>query len=233
MEELRVANLRGGALAAISGAVVASFFGVFGTLAGAGVMSIFMALATAGYAHSLATAHRWLRRTLRRTAGGETDAGTPPAQPFALAAGRAGGGRVRGRDGRGHHGGGGRQAAASQPARQPTTTQGDHLGRGGCGAVGCANTPAPGTSATSPSASAPTTTAPAEGVTTTAPAGAVPTTTTPSATTSATTPRTPRLRPRSGADLAQLDGRRCCACWSHVNTWSVRVLAAWAHNKMR
>jgi hypothetical protein len=45
-------------LAAISGAVVASFFGVFGTLTGAGVMSIFMAVATAGYAHSLATAHR-------------------------------------------------------------------------------------------------------------------------------------------------------------------------------
>jgi hypothetical protein len=41
MEELRVTNLLGGALAAISGAVVASFFGVFGTLAGAGVMSIF------------------------------------------------------------------------------------------------------------------------------------------------------------------------------------------------
>ena len=49
MEELRVTNLLGGALAAITGAVVASFFGVFGTLAGAGVMSIFMAVATAGY----------------------------------------------------------------------------------------------------------------------------------------------------------------------------------------
>ena len=47
MEQLCVTNLLGGALAAISGAVVASFFGVFGTLAGAGVMSIFMAVATA------------------------------------------------------------------------------------------------------------------------------------------------------------------------------------------
>jgi hypothetical protein len=82
MEELRVTNLLGGALAAISGAVVASFFGVFGTLAGAGVMSIFMALATAGYAHSLATTHRWLRRGLLRKAGGQTAAGTPPARPL-------------------------------------------------------------------------------------------------------------------------------------------------------
>jgi hypothetical protein len=81
MEELRVTNLLGGALAAISGAVIASFFGVFGILTGAGVMSIFMAVTTAGYAHSLATAHRWLRRTLRRKAGGETEASTPPAQP--------------------------------------------------------------------------------------------------------------------------------------------------------
>jgi hypothetical protein len=51
MEELRVTNLLGGALAAISGAVVASVFGVFGVfgiLAGAGVMSIFTAVATAG-----------------------------------------------------------------------------------------------------------------------------------------------------------------------------------------
>ena len=82
MEELRVTNLLGSALAAISGAVVASFLGVFGTLAGAGVMSIFMAVATAGYAHSLASAHRWMRRALLRRASGEVEAGTPPAQPI-------------------------------------------------------------------------------------------------------------------------------------------------------
>ena len=80
MEELRVTNLLGGALAAISGAVVASFFGVFGTLAGAGVMSIFMAAATAGYAHSLAATHRWMRRRLVRRVGGDAEADTPPAQ---------------------------------------------------------------------------------------------------------------------------------------------------------
>jgi hypothetical protein len=82
MEQLRVTNLLGGALAAISGAIVASFFGVFGTLAGAGVMSIFMAVATAGYAHSLAAAHRWLRRRLLRRRGGDVEAGTPPARPI-------------------------------------------------------------------------------------------------------------------------------------------------------
>jgi hypothetical protein len=72
MEQLRVPNLLGGALAAISGAVVAS---LFGTLAGAGVMSVFVAVATAGYAHSLAATHRWLRRTLRRRAAAHTEAG--------------------------------------------------------------------------------------------------------------------------------------------------------------
>jgi hypothetical protein len=137
MEELRVTNLLGGALAAITGAVVASIFGVFGTLAGAGVMSIFMAVATAGYAHSLAAAHRWIRRTLLRRAGGDTDAGTPGDQPirwqrvavtaavvFAVAMGAVT--TV--------------EAAACQPARQPTTIRGEHLGRGGGGATGGANT---------------------------------------------------------------------------------------------
>jgi hypothetical protein len=45
-------------------------------------MSIFMAVATAGYAHSLAAAHRWMRRRLVRRAGGDTEAGTPPGQPM-------------------------------------------------------------------------------------------------------------------------------------------------------
>jgi hypothetical protein len=45
-------------------------------------MSIFMAVATVGYAHSLASAHRWLRRTLVRRAGGDAEAGTPPSQPI-------------------------------------------------------------------------------------------------------------------------------------------------------
>jgi hypothetical protein len=160
MEELRVTNLLGGALAAISGAVVASFFGVFGTLAGAGVMSIFMALATAGYAHSLATTHRWLRRGLLRKAGGQTAAGTPPARPlrwqrvalaaaavFAVAMGAV-------------------TTVEATAGRLLASLLGSPPARGGSIAVGvivgqsAAPTPqAPGASATSPSA--PTTTAPA------------------------------------------------------------------------
>jgi hypothetical protein len=188
MDELRVTNLLGGALAAITGAVVASFFGVFGTLAGAGVMSIFMAVATAGYAHSLATGHRWLRRTLRRKAGGEAEVGMPPAQPlrwqrvalaaaavFAVAMGAV-------------------TTVEATAGRPLASLLGSPPSRGGSTSVGvvvgqsAAPTPrAPGTSATSPPASAPTTTAPAGAATTIAPAGAVPTTTAPSVTAPTTT----------------------------------------------
>jgi hypothetical protein len=191
MEELRVTNLLGGALAAISGAVVASFFGVFGTLAGAGVMSIFMAVATAGYAHSLATAHRWLRRTLLRKAGGDTDASTPPAQPlrwqrvalaaaavFALAMGAV-------------------TTVEATAGRPLASLLGSRTQAGASTSVGvvvgqsAAPTPrAPGTSATLPPASAPTTAVPAGVVTTTAPTGAISSTTAPSATAPTTTPST-------------------------------------------
>jgi hypothetical protein len=191
MEELRVTNLLGGALAAISGAVVASFLGVFGTLAGAGVMSIFMAVATAGYAHSLTATHRWMRRTLRRRAGGDTDAGTPPAQPmhwqrvalaaaavFALAMGAVT--TVEATAGRPLA-----SLLGSSPSRGESTSVGMVVGQS------AAPTPrAPGSSATSPPVSAPTTTAPDGLVTTTAPAGAVPRTTAPSATAPTTTPST-------------------------------------------
>jgi hypothetical protein len=188
MEELRVTNLLGGALAAASCAVVASFFGVFGTLAGAGVMSIVMAVATAGYAHSLATAHRWLRRTLRRKAGGETEAGTPPAQPlrwqrvalaaaavFALAIGAVT--TVEATAGRPLA-----SLLASAPARGGSTSVGVVVGQSTA-----PTSPAPGISATSPPASAPTTTVPEGMVTTTTPAAAVPTTTAPIPTAPTTT----------------------------------------------
>jgi hypothetical protein len=192
MEELRVTNLLGGALAAITGAVVASFFGVFGTLAGAGVMSIFMALATAGYAHSLAAGHRWLRGTLLRRAGGDTDPGTPGVQPigwqrvavaaavvFAVAMGAVTTMEAAAR----------RPLASllgGQPPSGGSTSVGVVVGQSAGPALR-----APGTSATSPPASVPTTTAPAGAVTTTAPAGAVPTTTALSATApSTTTPST-------------------------------------------
>jgi len=183
MEELRVTNLLGGALAAISGAVVASFFGVFGTLAGAAVMSIFMAVATAGYAHSLVATHRWLRRTLPRRAGGEAEAGTPPARPlrwqrvalaaaamFAVAMGAV-------------------TTVEATTGRPLASLLGSAPSRGGSTSVGvvvgqsAAPTPrTPGTAATSPPTSAPTTTAPARLVTTTAPTDTVSSTTAPSAT---------------------------------------------------
>jgi hypothetical protein len=187
MEELRVTNLLGGALAAISGAVVASFFGVFGTLAGAGVMSIFMAVATAGYAHSLAATHRWLRRRLLRRRGGDVEAGTPPARPirwqrvalaaaavFALAMGAVTTVEATAK----------RPLASllgSQPPSGASTSVGVVVERS------AAPTPrAPSPSATSPPTSAPTT-VPAGVVTTAAPAGAVPSTTAPSATAPTTT----------------------------------------------
>jgi hypothetical protein len=190
MEELRVTNLLGGALAAVSGAVVASFFGVFGTLAGAGVMSIFVAVATAGYAHSLAATHRWLRRMLVRRVGGDAEAGTPPARPirwqrvvlaaavvFALAIGAVTTVEAVAR----------RPLASllgSQPQRGASTSVGVVVGQSAARAPR-----APGTSATSPPASASTTTVPAGVVTTTAPAGTVPSTTAPS-TTAPLTPST-------------------------------------------
>jgi hypothetical protein len=183
MEELRVTNLLGGALAAVSGAVVASVFGVFGTLAGAGVMSIFMAVATAGYAHSLATAHRWLRRRLLRRAGGEVEAGTAPAQPlrwqrvvlaaaavFAVAMGAVT--TVEATAGRPLA-----SLLGSPPSRGGSTSVGVVVGQSAAPA-----SRAPGTSATSPPTSASTTTVPAGVVSTTAPAATVSSTTAPSAT---------------------------------------------------
>jgi hypothetical protein len=73
MEELRVSKLLGGALAAVTGAVLASFTGVQGTLAGAAVTSIFMAVTTTLYTHSLSFAHRQMRRTMARRTSGDRD----------------------------------------------------------------------------------------------------------------------------------------------------------------
>jgi hypothetical protein len=190
LEQLRVPNLIGGAMAAISGAVVASFFGIFGTLAGAGVMSVLMAVATAGYAHSLAVAHRWLRRTLLRRAAGQTEPGGPSAQPirwqrvavgaavvFAIAMGAV-------------------TTVEAVAGRPLASLLGSRAQPGASTSVGvvvshaAAPTPrAPGTSPTLPSASVPTTRAPVGAATTAAPAGAVPSTTVPT-TTPTTSPST-------------------------------------------
>jgi hypothetical protein len=82
MEELRVSRLLAGGLAAISGAVVASRIGVEGTLAGAALTSIFVAVATALYSHSLTLAHRRMRRVLVSRAGGDADPGEAAARPI-------------------------------------------------------------------------------------------------------------------------------------------------------
>jgi hypothetical protein len=82
MEELRVSKLLAGGLAAISGAVVASRIGVEGTLAGAALTSIFVAVATALYSHSLTLAHGRMRRVLVSRAGGDADPGEAGARPI-------------------------------------------------------------------------------------------------------------------------------------------------------
>jgi hypothetical protein len=82
MEELRVSKLLAGGLAAISGAVIASRIGVEGTLTGAALTSIFVAVATALYSHSLTLAHGRMRRVLVRRPGGDADADQPSARPI-------------------------------------------------------------------------------------------------------------------------------------------------------
>jgi len=88
MQELRVPKLLAGALASVSAAVFASFFGVGGTLIGAAVVSVFVAVANAVYEHSLTTAASVARRSLARRANGE------PA-PAATGAHQAGGTPIR------------------------------------------------------------------------------------------------------------------------------------------
>ena len=74
MEQLRIPKLLAGALAAVSGAVVASFFGVEGTLIGAALVSLLVAPAEAVYTHSLASAHKVARRSLVRRVGDQAGA---------------------------------------------------------------------------------------------------------------------------------------------------------------
>jgi len=190
MDELRVSRLLAGALAAVTGAVVASFFGVGGTLAGAGIMSVFMAVATTGYTHSLESAHGWMRRTLLRRVGGDGDAAEPHDQPirwqrvtvaavaaFAIAIAAI-------------------TAVEATAGRPLASLLGRHSQRGARTSVGVVvgqadgsaarARRAPATSAT-PSPAWALTTAPVGVATTTALAGTVPSTTAPSATAPTTT----------------------------------------------
>jgi hypothetical protein len=205
MEQLRVPKLLAGALAAVSGAVVASFFGIEGTLIGAALVSLLVAPAEALYTHSLASAHRVARRSLVRRVGeqagasqeGTSQEGTSQAHPqpirwqrVAVAAVAAFGlavGAITGVE-----------AVANQPL---ASLVGSRARPGGSTSVGVVvagadrsappATQAPGTATTSPSGPAPTTTAPV-GVppTTASTAGTAPSTTAPTTATTSTNPPT-------------------------------------------
>jgi hypothetical protein len=186
MEQLRIPKLLAGALAAVSGAVIASLFGVEGTLIGAALVSLLVAPAEAVYTHSLTSAHNVARRSLLRRVGDQADAseegaseeGASQAQPqpirwqrVAVAAVLAFGIAVAAITGV--------EAVANQPLASLVGTQPRPGGSTSVGVVvagGNRSTPpatrAPGPSTTSPSGPAAPTTAPA----------AVPTTTTPTAT---------------------------------------------------
>jgi hypothetical protein len=200
MEQLRVPKLLAGALAAVSGAVVASFFGIEGTLIGAALVSLLVAPAEAVYTHSLASAHRVARRSLVRRVGEQADASEAgpseaDSQPIrwqrvAVAAAVAFGiavGAITGVE-----------AVANQPL---ASLVGSRARPGGSTSVGVVvagadrsappATQAPGTATTSPSGPAPTTTAPV-GVppTTASTAGTAPSTTAPTTATTSTNPPT-------------------------------------------
>lgn len=193
MEQLRVPKLLAGGLAAVSGAVVASFFGVEGTLIGAALVSMLVAPAEALYTHSLASAHRVARRSLHRRLGDQagtsqedaSEEGASQAQPqpqpirwqrVAVAAVLAFGIAVAA------------ITVVEAVANQPLASLvGSRPRQGGSTSVGVVvaggdrsippATRAPTTSTTSPSGPAPTTTAPVAVPTTTAPARTVPSTT--------------------------------------------------------
>jgi hypothetical protein len=198
MEQLRVPKLLAGALAAVSGAVVASFFGIEGTLIGAALVSLLVAPAEALYTHSLASAHRVARRSLVRRLGeqagasqeGTSQEGTSQAHPqpirwqrVAVAAVAAFGlavGAITGVE-----------AVANQPLAslvgsrprpEGSTSVGAVVGGADRSAPPATRAPATSTTSTSSWVPAPTTTAPVGVPTTTAPASTIP------STTAATTP---------------------------------------------
>jgi hypothetical protein len=196
MEQLRIPKLLAGALAAVSGAVVASFLGVEGTLIGAAMVSLLVAPAEALYTHSLASAHKVARRSLVRRVGeqagaseegaseaGASQEGASQAQPqpirwqrVAVAAVLAFGIAVVAITGV--------EAVANQPLASLVGSRSQQGGSTSVGVVVAGGdrsappaTRAPGTSTTSPAGPAPTTMAPVGVPTTTAPAAIVPSTT--------------------------------------------------------
>jgi hypothetical protein len=214
MEQLRVPKLLAGALAAVTAAVVASFFGVDGTLIGAALGSILVAFGETVYTRSLASAHTLARRSLLRRASpvpatSEDGAGTTHPRPIrwrrvavaavtALAAFGIGIAAITGTEAVAQ-----RPLASlvgGRPRQAASTSIGVVVARADKSAS--PTTRPPGTSTTAPARPAPTTTvpgaaptatAPAAAATTTAPAGTVPDTTATTITTpgshSATTSR--------------------------------------------
>ena len=208
MEQLRIPKLLAGALAAVSGAVVASFFGVEGTLIGAALVSLLVTPAEAVYTHSLTSAHQVARRSLLHRVGDQADSseegaseeGASQAQPqpirwqrVAVAAVLAFGIAVVAITGV--------ETVANQPL---ASLFGSRSQQGGSTSVGVVvagadrsappATRAPGTSTTSPAGPAPTTTAPIGVPTTTAPAATVPSTTAVPTTVAGTQPPTTQRR---------------------------------------
>ncbi len=88
--ELSAVEIMASALAAVSGAALSSYFGVGGTVVGAGLMSVVAVVGTAIYRHSMRTAGhrvRQVRPAMRRgpvwVAPTATDGGASPADPDA------------------------------------------------------------------------------------------------------------------------------------------------------
>jgi hypothetical protein len=195
MEQLRVPKLLASALAAVSGAVVASFFGIEGTLIGAALVSLLVAPAETLYTHSLASAHNVARRSLLRRVSEQAGASEQAAsqahpqpirwQRVAVAAVVAFGiavGAITGVEAVA------KQPLASlvgsRPRPEGSTSVGVVVAGADRSAPPATRPPATPTTSTSPSGPAPTKTAPVGVPPTTAPASTIP------STTAATTPST-------------------------------------------
>jgi hypothetical protein len=206
MEQLRVPRLLAGALAAVSGAVVASFFGIEGTLIGAALVSLLVAPAEALYTHSLASAHNVARRSLVRRVSehagasqeGTSPEGTSQAHPqpirwqrvavaavvaFGIAVGAITGVEAIAKQPLA-------SLVGSRPRQEGSTSVGVVVAGADRSAPPATRAPATSTTSTSPSGPAPTTAPPVGVPTTAAPASTIPST--PAATTPSTQAPTTR-----------------------------------------
>jgi hypothetical protein len=205
MEQLRVPKLLASALAAVSAAVAASFFGIEGTLIGAALVSLLVAPAEALYTHSLASAHRVARRSLVRRVGEQAAASQEAAiqadpqpirwQRVAVAAVVAFGiavGAITGVEAVAN------QPLASliggRPRQGASTSVGVVVAGADTSAPPASRAPATSTTSVSPSGPVPTTTAPLGVPATTASASTIPSTTAATTATPSTYPPTTQRR---------------------------------------